>query len=308
MKIQHFFIISLFSTFISGSLHAVELKLNKYSGIEQSITSIRVASISVLPDKWDKVANWKRIETLTRKAVDEGGAKVIVTPEGALDGYVINEVNAEKDPEKRKESVQKFMDLAEPLDGEFIDQAIKLARELDIFFVLGFLEKSGADLLNTVIMIDPDGDIIAKYSKTHFAQGYTINPTCYVPGNDYPVFDTPFGKVGILICYDRQLPEPARIVALKGAQVLFLPSYGSYDNGDGWNTRLLQTRAYENRFPLIFSHPYQSLIIDRSGDIEAQANSNEVVYCEIRTDPSRYEGRFKNRRPETYDELTKSPN
>lgn len=299
-------IIIVFTTvLLQINAYANDLKLNKYRDVEQSVTRVRVASISVLPDKWEKAANWKRIELLTREAAIEGGAKVVVTPEGALDGYVINDVNAETDPESREKAVQRFIELAEPLDGEYINKAVELSRELEIFFVLGFLEKSGEDLLNTVIMIDPDGDIIAKYSKTHFAQGYTINPTCYITGNEYPVFHTPFGKVGILICYDRQLPEPARILAVKGAQVLFLPSYGSYDNGDGWNTRLLQTRAYENKFPLIFSHPYQSLLISSSGDLEAQSNSNEVVYFEINTNPSRYEGRFKNRRPDTYTELTK---
>ncbi len=283
-----------------------ELTLNKYSGKDQSITRVRVASISVLPDRWRKQANWQRIETLTRQAAEMGGADVVVTPEGALDGYVINEVNACVVQKEKTGAVERFIKLAEPLDGQYISKAIILARELNIFFVLGFLEKDGETLYNSVIMIDPDGDIIAKYSKTHFAQGYSINPSCYLPGQGYPVFDTPFGKVGILICYDRQLPEPARILAVKGAQLLLLPSYGSYDNGDGWNTRLLQTRAYENRFPLIFSHPYQSLIINRSGDIEAQANSNEVVYAEINTSPSRYEGRFRNRRPETYMELTEN--
>lgn len=308
MKIFTSFTIVIIMMLMQMDVQSIDLKINKYKGVEQSITRVRVASISVLPDKWDKAANWKRIESLTRKAASNGGARVVVTPEGALDGYVINEVNDEKEPQSREKAVQRFIGLAEPLDGKYIHKAVALSRELDIFFVLGFLEKSGEDLLNTVIMIDPDGDIIAKYSKTHFAQGYTINPTCYIPGNEYPVFHTPFGKVGILICYDRQLPEPARILAVKGAQVLFLPSYGSYDNGDGWNTRLLQTRAYENKFPLIFSHPYQSLLIDSYGDIEAQSNSNEVVYFEIKTDPSRYEGRFKNRRPDTYIELTESNN
>lgn len=280
-----------------------KVNFSKYT--EQAINRIRVASASVLPKKWDKATNWERIERLVRKAAIEGDAQVVVTPEGALEGYVINEVNAEKDAEKKDELVEKFIELAEPLNGEYIKKASGLSDELDIYLVLGCLEQDGEDLYNSAILFDPDGDIIGKYSKTHFAQGYTINPSCYTPGEQYPVFQTPFGKVGMMICYDRQLPEPARILSLKGAQILFVPSYGSYTDKDGWNSVLLRTRAYENNVPLVFSHPFQSLLIDEDGDIRAICNANEIVYYELNTSPDRYKGRFKNRKPETYGELIK---
>lgn len=278
--------------------------LNKYDDTGQTESRVRIASASVLPKKWDKAWNWTRIEQLTRQAANEGGAQVVITPEGALDGYVINEVNATTGEEKEM-LTKKFIELAEPLGGPYLTKARNLADELDIYFVLGFLELEGTITYNTAILIDPDGDIIGKYSKTHFAQGYTINPSCYVPGAQYPVFQTPFGKVGMMICYDRQLPEPARILALNGAQILFVPSYGGYTDKDGWNTILLRTRARENQVPLIFSHPFQSLLLDEDGNIEGMGNSNEVVYYEINTSPDRYEGRFKNRRPETYGDLVR---
>ncbi|XOV92896.1 MAG: carbon-nitrogen hydrolase family protein [Bacteroidota bacterium] len=288
----------------TGESFGQAIDLNKYESSGQTEYYVRIASASVLPKKWDKAWNWSRIESLVRKAATEGGAQVVVTPEGALDGYVINEVNA-KTGEEKEMLTKKFIELAEPLDGPFIDKARRLADELEIYFVLGFLELEGTTTYNTAILIDPEGEIIGKYSKTHFAQGYTINPSCYVPGTQYPVFQTPFGKVGMMICYDRQLPEPARILALNGAQILFVPSYGGYTDKDGWNTVLLRTRARENEVPLIFSHPFQSLLINASGNINAMGNSNEVVYYEINTSPDRYEGRFKNRRPETYEALTK---
>lgn len=295
--------LSVFSFMITPFTHGQQVNYSKYS--EQSVERIRVASVSVLPKKWDKEANWKRIERLVRKAATEGDAQVVVTPEGALDGYVINEVNAEKDKEKKDKLVEKFIELAEPLDGSYMKKASTLADELDIFMVLGCLEKDGENLYNSAILFDPDGDIVGKYSKTHFAQGYSINPSCYTPGEQYPVFQTPFGKVGMMICYDRQLPEPARILSLKGAQVLFVPSYGSYTDQDGWNTVLLRTRAYENQVPLVFSHPFQSLLLDEDGDIRAMCNSNEIVFYDINTAPERYEGRFKNRKPETYGEIVR---
>jgi predicted amidohydrolase len=231
------------------------------------------------------------------------GADVVVTPEGVLEGYVINEVNAVKGLEERSQIEQKFLELGEPLDGSYVRKACDLADETDVFLVLGFLERSGNQLYNTAILIDPDGDIVGRYSKTHFAQGYAVNPEFYDPGEQYPVFQTPFGKVGMLICYDRQLPEPARILALKGAQVLFVPSYGSYTDENGWNTILMRTRAYENGFPVVFSHPFQSLLINRKGSLLAVGSANELVYYEIDTAPERYQDRFSNRRPETYGKI-----
>ena len=118
------------------------------------------------------------------------------------------------------------------------------------------------------------------------------------------MFETPFGKVGMLICYDRQLPEPARIMALKGAQILLVPSYGSYTDENGWNTILMRTRAYENGYPVVFSHPFQSLLIRHNGSLPTIGGPDEVVYYDVDTSPKRYEGRFTNRRPETYGVLT----
>jgi predicted amidohydrolase len=287
------------------AVFAQNINLTKYTNSEQTITRIRIASAAIIPDKWDKDVNWSRIEQAVREAATDGGAQVVVTPEGVLEGYVINEVNAAKTPEQREEFIQKFKNLAEPIDGPYIKKASTLCKELGVYLVLGFLEKDGENLFNTAILIDPEGDIIGKYSKTHFAQGYTINPGCYTPGNEYPVFDTPFGKIGMIICYDRQLPEPTRIIALKGAQVLFVPSYGSYTDENGWNTVMMRTRARENRLPLVFCNPYQSLLINHSGDLDAIGNAGQIVYYKVNTTPNRYKGRFRNRRPETYKFLTK---
>ncbi len=289
-------------SFLSSPLgFSQTVKLDKYK--EQTNTKVRIASASIMPVKWNKEKNWSQIKHYVTIAAHEHKADIVVTPEGVLEGYVINEVNREPNADKKKELQNSFFALGEPLDGPYIQKACNLASQLDIFLVLGFLEKAGTQLYNTAIMIDGEGDIVSHYRKTHFAQGYEINPKCYQPGNNYPVFDTPFGKVGFLICYDRQLPEPARIVALKGARILLLPSYGSYDEGNGWNTTLLRTRAYENRYPLVFSHPKQSLLITRGGEVEVIGKQNQVVSYEVSTSPHLYKDRFNNRRPETYDLL-----
>lgn len=294
-KIVLFIIISV----INSGLVAQSLRLDKYTGVKPTKTRIRIASASVITNKWEKETNWLHVEKMVTRAANEGGANIVITPEGVLDGYVINEVNSKWKSEKDNTLVDRFFELGEPIDGPYIKKATTLADELNIYFVFGFLEREDKFLYNTAILIDPDGDIIGRYRKTHFAQGYTINPESYKAGNDFPVFQTSFGKVGILICYDRQLPEPARILALKGAEILFIPSYGSYTNENGWNTILLRTRARENSVPLVFCHPYQSLLIDKNGNINVFGNGGNISYYEI-TVARENNNIMRNRRPDTY--------
>lgn len=293
------FIIIFISLNISG-LSAQSINLAKYIGVAPTEIKIRIASASVITDKWEKETNWLRVEKMVTRAAVEGGANIVITPEGALDGYVINEVNSKS--EINNNIIDRFFKLGETMDGPYIQKALALADELDIYFVFGFLELEDKSLYNTAILIDPDGDIIGRYRKTHFAQGYAINPKSYKAGDEFPVFQTTFGKVGILICYDRQLPEPARILALKGAEILFIPSYGGYSDEKGWNTIMLRTRARENRVPLVFCHPYQSLLIDKHGDVKVFGTGGNISYYEINM-PQDKNNVMRNRRPDIYGEL-----
>lgn len=281
---------------------AQQPNFEKYRDQPVTQTEIRVASIALMPTKWDKPANWHKIEKMVRAAVAEH-AQFIVTPEGALEGYVVNEVNETTDSTRHATLVRQFFELGEPINGPYIQQACGLCRELGVFLVLGFLERAGDLLHNTAILIDSAGEIIGHYRKTHFAQGYTINPPFYQPGNDYPVWDTPFGKIGIIICYDRQLPEPARIMALKGARLLVVPAYGSWTDVNGWNTILMRARAYENRMALIFCNPNQSLIIDDHGELKQTGGQDEIVYHTFELNSERNQNHLTNRRPGTYSEI-----
>ena len=300
MKYKIVLLIVFFISICISGLSAQILRLDKYEGETPIKTRIRIASASVVTDKWEKETNWSRVEKMVTRAAIEGGANVVITPEGALDGYVINEVNSKS--EEDNNIVNRFFNLGEPIDGPYIQKASALADELNIYFVFGFLEQEGKNLYNSAIIIDPDGDIIGRYRKTHFAQGYTINPESYKAGDEFPVFQTSFGKVGILICYDRQLPEPARILALKGADILIIPSYGSYTDENGWNTIMLRTRARENRVPLVFCHPYQNILIDKHGDVKVFGTGGSISYYEINLAPDK-NNILRNRRPDIYGKL-----
>lgn len=275
-----------------------------YAGItvaSQERRTLRIASVSLIPTKWDKEANAREVERMVRDAAGKG-AKLIVTPEGILEGYVVNEVIREKDPSKKAALTQRFHRLAEPIDGVYIRRFRKLADELNVHLILGFLERDGATLYNSAVILDPDGRIVGNYHKSHFHQGYDVNPPLYTPGNDYPVFDLGFAKIGIMICFDRQPPEPARALALNGADVIVCPAYGSW--GD-WNTRLMQVRAYENQVYVVFTNPNHSLIIAPDGNLLGESRRDSILIRDVDLSRNlRSRQSITRRRPETYRVLT----
>jgi predicted amidohydrolase len=222
-------------------------------------SKVKIASLSFVPVKWDKEVNLKTIEIMAREAAAHG-ARIIVTSEGAVEGYLINEVNKGKN---RADLEQKFIQIAEPIDGPALTKMQNLAMELRVDMIIGFLERDKDVLYNSCAWIDSLGAIRHVHRKTHMAQPYFV-PKFYHPGSKVEAFDTDLGRFGMMICYERQVPEVPRALALDGAQILFNPSYGS--RGE-WNDIMLRTRARDNNSYLIFTHPLQSLFIDPKGRI-----------------------------------------
>lgn len=260
--------------------------------------TLRVASISFVPEKWNKDANVDRMEQLIASAAKRG-AKLVVTPEGALEGYVVNEVIHASDEKTKTELTERFQELAEPLDGPYIKRIAALADQLNVHVILGMLLRNDeSTTFNSTILLGPDGRIVGMYHKTHFHQGYDVNPPGYAAGDDYPVFDVGPVRMGMMICFDRQLPEPARMLTLGGASLIVCPSYGG--TGD-WNTRMLQVRAYENEVYLVFTHPKQTLIIAPDGELLAESEGDAVTIHDLDLS-RRTRGRqsLRNRRPSTY--------
>ena len=228
-----------------------------------------VASLMVKPVKWDKDANKGRLEQAIREAKDKG-AELIVTPEGALEGYVINEV-IRATGQDRRVLTERFHALAEPCDGPYIRHFQTLAAELKVYLILGFLEADKGKTHNTAVLIRPDGTLAGKYRKTHFAQGYRHgdgkgdNPPGYLRGTEYPVFHLAQYRIGIMICYDRRQPVVAQRLVQNGAGLILNPSYGMM--GD-CNREFISARARENHVPILFVHPDQTVFSDAQGDIK----------------------------------------
>jgi predicted amidohydrolase len=174
-------------------------------------------------------------------------------------------------------TAERLREVAEPEDGMYVNRARNLARELGVSLVLGLSERRGDKFFNTSFFIDTGGSIVGRYSKSH------LNPkteALYSPGTEYPVFSTEFGKLGMLICFDRQPPEPARILGVRGAQLVLVPGY-SRKVGEVDEILLLRVRAYENGYPIAWVSPHNVMMIDRDGKVLVEDRSREerIIYA-----------------------------
>lgn len=121
----------------------------------------------------------------------------------------------------------KNYDLAEDLHSEMLTEMSELARILGAVLIVPFYERAGAGIyFNSAAIFDTNGECLGITRKNHIPDGPQYHEKYYfVPGNTgYPVYETIFGKIGIGICWDEWFPEVARILSLKGAEILFYPS------------------------------------------------------------------------------------
>lgn len=170
---------------------------------------IRAAVCQYEPTLGDLPANAEKGSRAIREAA-ASGADLIVLPEMANSGYVVfSSVEARALAERPEESPA-------------IAQWQQLAQEFDSYIVAGFGEKvSDTELYNSSLVIGPTG-ILGTYRKTHL---FFEEKLYYRPGNlGYPVIELPFGRIGILICYDLRFPEASRILALRGADIICVPT------------------------------------------------------------------------------------
>jgi predicted amidohydrolase len=239
--------------------------------------SVRVAAISFVPKKFGLKENADRLAASFRKAA-AAGAKIAVSPEGALDGYVVNEIIA------GKHSAKKIRDVAIAIDGPVIQRFQSLAVELKMCLVVGFAELVKKDVFNCAVFIDDQGKICGKYHKMQFAEGYHSDWWFNRLGKQSRAFDTPYGRCGVMICNDRWNPLLAKIPTLDGAQFLVIPSFGSKSKSQD---EAVLNRARESHLPIIEANVGVTLIVNNGKIAALDRNETGITYANITIPPSR---------------------
>ena len=167
-----------------------------------------------------------------------------------------------------------YAGVAEPVPGPTSAFLGELARRLKVWIVAGLYERSGTRVYNTAILVGRDGQLVGRYRKMSLPDEEIEGGI--TPGSDAPVFDTDFGRVGLMICWDSSYPEVAHALAERGAEVILMPIAGGVE-------ALVQARAIENQVHVVASgYDFRTGIFDRKGERIADAKTDpEVVLATV---------------------------
>ena len=193
--------------------------------------NLKIALLQLLPG--DNLAKQLQIGRTACEKAKAMEADIALFPEMWSDGYFI--------PQDEKA----LRSLAITADSDFIQKFKKLAAELQMAIGITFLEKHEPKPLNSMILFDRKGKEVLHYSKVHicaFDEEKRLSP-----GRDFYVADLDIGgnivRIGSMICFDREFPESARILMLKGAEVILAPNACPMEMN---RLSALRARAYEN--------------------------------------------------------------
>lgn len=268
---------------------------------------------------WDIDDNIARAEALVHEAADQG-AKVILLQELFETPYFCLEQNA------------KYLPLARSAeDSRVVQHFSALAKSRQVVLPISFFERAGQAYFNSLVVADADGAIVGHYRKSHIPQNPGYEEKYYFSPGDtgFQVINTRFGRLGCAICWDQWFPETARVLALKGADVLLYPTaIGSeptapeLDSSAHWQ-RVMQGHSAANLMPLIASNRVgsetdnattvrfygKSFITDGTGEMLAEADTSSESVVTATVDlaaAARYRAEwcvFRDRRPDLYETL-----
>jgi predicted amidohydrolase len=234
----------------------------------------KAAAIQMSCIPGDVAANIAKAERLVNSAVDQG-AKLIVLPELFNTGYRVEDQDTE---------------LAECIPGATTEWLTQIAAKHQIYLSAAILESSKSDGLvyDTAVLIGSDG-VIGTYRKTHLWEREQFR---FGSGREFSVFESGLGKIGLQICYEVGFPEGARILAMRGADILLYPSAFGKARSYAWDIAT-RSRALENGVFVIAANRSGmeqggtifngcSRIIDPSGTVLAEAvDEDEVIVAQI---------------------------
>ena len=266
--------------------------------------TVRVAAIQCCSKFGDPIANRARITRLVRRAA-AGGAKIVVLPEAAITGYLSADLKKTWQVGKRPASVELTgvdpKDAAEAVPGESTAVFGRLADKLDIYLTVPLVEfdHKTRRYYNTSVLLGPDGRILLHYRKRNpWPWAERSWATAGDRGN--PVIDTPFGRLGLLICYD--IHEQAAVMGRLKVDTLLYSIAWVDDAGSDWFDNRLPAIAARERFNIVAAnwtvpapaatgwHGYgQSRIISAAGKIPAEVKGDlteEIVFADLPVRPT----------------------
>lgn len=259
------------------------------------------AAVQFEPTMYEKERNVSRLLALVEEAA-ASGAKLIVTPEMGTTGYCWHD-RAEVEAE------------VETVPGPTTARFEAVAKDAGVYIVVGLpeVEPTTGLYYNCAVLIGPEG-VVGKHRKTH---PYISEPKWAAPGDlGHQVFETPLGRIALLICMDIHFVETARLVALSGADVICHVSNWLSERTPApyWISRAFENCCYvieSNRWGLERTVQFSggSCVIEPDGRIAAVIDGGDGLVCaEIDTDKARErtvlgEPVFAQRRPELYREL-----
>jgi predicted amidohydrolase len=245
---------------------------------------LRVGLLQLNPVGLSIEENLKKGEGCCRRA-KEMGADIVLFPEIWSNGYSRYHWPGTKyTPEKYPLTFEEWKGGAIDTSSAFIKHYCGLAKELEMAIVITYLEKWDRFPRNSASVITASGEIIMTYAKVHTSDMLVMESNC-TPGDDFYVCPLPVNgdtvKVGIMICFDREFPESARILMLKGAELILTPNACTLDEK---MLNQFQTRAVENAVGVAmanYASPTKngySCAFDANGDKILVAEGNEGVY------------------------------
>lgn len=267
---------------------------------------IKVAGVQMDVAFNDAAANLRRIaDSFAQTSLN--GASLTVFPECAVTGYCF-------------ESLEEARSAGTTIPGPVTDELASMCAEYDAYLVSGLLEASGDRLFNACVLVGPGG-VVGAYRKVHLP--YLGVDRFTTPGDrEFEVHEAGGLRVGMTICYDAAFPEAARVLALKGADLIVLPTNwppGAECTADCIvNARALENHVYYLAVNRVgtergFEFIGRSKLAHPSGSLEtcADESSEQIIYGDLDVElvrnkhiirvPGKHEiDRFKDRRPEMY--------
>jgi N-carbamoylputrescine amidase len=242
-----------------------------------------------VPGKWDLKQNFAVFLEMLEIA-SKNNADIFITPECWLDGYAAAD---------ELSTPAKLRTVAQPLAGSpYLDRVAREASERDMYICLGFSSLENGRIYNASGLWDNKGNLRGVYHKTHL-QTHDLQ---YEFGQALPVWDTPWGPLGIMICADRRWPETARTLRLQGARLILNPTYGMHHEANEW---WMRTRGFENQCFIAFTHPNVGFVVGPKGNVTAKRDERPgVLIAEVDLSRAKDDNHLRDRRPELYRAIT----